>query len=180
MLRKPLKLLTILTVCAFLLPGCGAKRETPFTLHSEDCQQGNLTRYERNMGSDNPNSYTLHPPILKTDQGYYDNAMSKHLFLYYHDIASGKEILLCNKPECKHDGNEYCVATNSKYEPLAFQMYDGYLYVAAKCLTDEKLEFKLLRIAPDGSSLTEVATYYNTPAGGVDFDDGSQKIGYVE
>lgn len=180
MKHKFIKLFTILITCAALLQGCGMKTDITFTPTSEDCQQGNLTSYQKSFVSDSPNAYVLHSPILKTAQGYYDNYLSNRLFIYYHDIASGKDILLCNKPECKHDGNEYCVATNAKYEPLAYQIYDGCLYVAAKCLTDERLEFKLLRIAPDGSSLTEVATYYNTPAGSVDSEDAFQFLGFVE
>jgi len=178
--RKLFTCFTLLSVCAALLPGCGKKPESPFTIHSEDCAQGNLAEYRKAYADDNPNAYTVVAPILKTEQGYYDNAGDKNLRLYYHDISSGKDILLCNKPECKHDGNEFCVATNAKYEPLAYQIYDGYLYVAAKCLQEEKLEFKLLRIAPDGSSLTEVATYYGTLAGNAVTADNDTKIGIPE
>ncbi|MBR6478343.1 MAG: hypothetical protein IKS85_07830 [Lachnospiraceae bacterium] len=170
------KCITALLLSTVLLSGCAAKTQTAFTLHSQDCQSGNVTTYLKTY-SDNANTaYTKRTPVLKTQQGYYTNVGGKKLKLYYHDIASGKDILLCNKPECKHDGNEYCVATNAKYSPLAYQMYDGYLYVAAKCMDDEKLEYKLLRIAPDGSSLTEVAAYYSTISGTMDTEENTTQI----
>lgn len=103
-------------------------------------------------------------PIMITETGYYYNADSENggLWLHYLDKATGKDILLCAKPECKHDGNEFCVATNKKYSPLAFQLYDGAIYMAAICDGESSYDFKLVRISLDGTSMSEVTTYFST------------------
>ncbi len=103
-------------------------------------------------------------PIMETEKGYYYNAASEEggLLLHYLDKATGKDILLCSKPECKHDGNEYCVATNRKYHPISFQLYDGAIYMAAICDGESSYDFKLVRIALDGTSMSDVATYFST------------------
>ena len=104
--------------------------------------------------------------IMETDTGYYYNngynpQGHNTLGLHYVDKTSGKDIFLCSKPECKHDGNEFCVATNAKYQPFGIQLYGGYIYVAAISDGDTTHDFKLLRISLDGSSLSEVTTFYS-------------------
>lgn len=45
--------------------------------------------------------------VMETENGYYNTAMG----LAYYDKATGKSLYLCSKPECVHDGSEYCTAT---------------------------------------------------------------------
>lgn len=103
-------------------------------------------------------------PVEESENGYYYNVGSETspLGIHYVDKASGKAIVLCTKPECRHDGNEFCVATNKKYTPFAFQLYGGALYMGAICIGEDKIEVKLVRIALDGSSLSEVATIFTS------------------
>ena len=102
-------------------------------------------------------------PLMETETGYYYNDFTTSLYeLHYIDKSTGKNIILCNRPECKHDGNEFCVGTNKKYAPFGFQLHEGAIYMAAICDGESSHDFKLVRIALDGSSLSEVATVYST------------------
>ncbi len=94
--------------------------------------------------------------IRKTDKGYY--YLNKGL--RYTDAATGKDMYLCNKPECRHDGNEFCVATNEKYRFNGFCIYSGTLVAAMIEETDTQYLYKLFTIALDGSQMNELATYY--------------------
>ena len=99
-------------------------------------------------------------PIMKNDSGYfYNNPQLSTMSLRYYDATSGSTIYLCNKPECSHDGNKFCVATNDDYIPLFTCFYDNYIYVAAFYNIENEYSYKLLRIKPDGTELTEIATY---------------------
>ncbi|MBE5863135.1 MAG: hypothetical protein E7295_09840 [Lachnospiraceae bacterium] len=152
-------LLAVFLLVSLSLSGCSQKEALPLDISSDDSLPGN------------PNSLTYEHKcpyaILRSDTGYYYNE-GRTLSLHYYDLTTQKDIFLCNKPECKHDGNAYCVATNKKYTPLTFQYYDNAIFATAYCMDSKKLEFKLLRFAADGSSLSEVATYYSTNSANID------------
>ena len=152
-------LLAVFLLVSLSLLGCSQKEALPLDISSDDSLPGN------------PNSLTYEHKcpyaILRSDTGYYYNE-GRTLSLHYYDLTTQKDIFLCNKPECKHDGNAYCVATNKKYTPLTFQYYDNAIFATAYCMDSKKLEFKLLRFAADGSSLSEVATYYSTNSANID------------
>ena len=154
-------LISIVLTCV-LLPGCRQEKFTPLTFESEDSLQGNPS-YVSNYSPDGSNVMQLGNGI------YYNEGTPLNLLnLHYYDFSTQKDILLCNKPECKHDGNEFCVATNAKYHPIAFQAYNGSIFATAYCLDEEKLEFKLLCFAPDGSNLMEITTYYSTTSANIE------------
>ncbi len=149
-------LLLIISVLLLTFAGCeNAANPVRQPIASEDSQLGNTVS----------NSYDR---IMASNNGYYYNESPYVLSLHYQDAATGKDMLLCNKPECRHDGNQYCVATNANYTPIAFQYYAGSIFVCAYEIVDDTLNYKLLQIAPDGSSLSELATYFTTPASGID------------
>lgn len=104
--------------------------------------------------------------ILETDSGYYIYN-GDIIFLRYHDKASGKEIMLCDKPECAHDGSDSCTAT---YRMLRTGrnavLYDGYLYFYAVSGDGEKAEVVLYKASPDGSSLDRVGVIYSCSLNG--------------
>ena len=83
------------------------KKELSFV--SADYQRGNTSKY-------------LPEPMMKTEKGYYYYSEFYKGFRYY-DVATDKEMYLCNKPECRHDGNQFCVATNEKYRVLDYCLY---------------------------------------------------------
>lgn len=146
---------TILILCIFGCAGCKkekGKEEKEHVITSEDYVRGNTTTI-------------LQTPILVTDMGHYYYS-EKYGGWRYYDVETGQDMFLCNKPECKHDGNAFCVATNSKYRYERFTMYNEMIYATAVETTDTQYLYKLIAIALDGSQLTEVATYMTAERAG--------------
>jgi len=144
-MRRIKKLMTaVLLLCMTMcFAGCGEEK-----LVSEDFNRANIGNGVIN-------------PIMKTDTGYYYNQSSfNELSLHYYDVANGKNMYLCNKPECRHEGDEFCAATSDKYRVMDTVLYGGSLYISALEKTETAYEYKLLKAALDGSSLSEVITYF--------------------
>lgn len=97
----------------------------------------------------------IYPVGGKTEKGIY--RLWKRGIMYY-DFGLQKQIYLCNKPECKHDGNQYCVATTSKYNYLSVELYDNTLLIGAVEETDTQYVFHILTAALDGSELEDYMT----------------------
>ena len=133
----------MLCLTAFLLfAGCG-KKEIPI----ED--------YVRS----NPGTAGM-TAIMKSDTGYYYSSTEYgDLNLHYYDVASGQNIYLCSKPECRHEGDAFCTATSEKYNVNSVCFYGGSLYLSVMETTESEYVYKLLRVSEDGSELTEVVTY---------------------
>lgn len=136
----------IMVLLLSLGAGCG-KQNTA----SEDFQRANCR-----------NTYVN--SIMKTESGYYYGKINSELELHYYDSKNGKNMYLCNKPECRHDGNEFCAATSNKYTIMEMALYGDDIYINAIEQTEKTYQFKLLRASGDGSSLSEVVTYFETDA----------------
>ncbi len=155
-MRKGMAVL-LLALCMTVLTGCGEKekktdaQEKEFenvpVLAEEDFKPGNAT-------------------VFQTEKGYYYYGAREPGFRYY-DIATGKDMYLCNKPECRHDGNEFCVATNDKYVIERGGMYGDRLFATAIEETDTQFLFHLISVAPDGSELNEYVNYLTIEKTGV-------------
>ncbi len=104
--------------------------------------------------------------MMLTEQGYYYCSMENR-DLHYYDFATGTDMYLCNKPECKHDGNKFCVATNDKYRIDRVCLYGGRIFATAVEETDTAYLFKVLQIALDGSEMNEFVTYYTLEKTGI-------------
>lgn len=87
----------------------------------------------------------------------------------YYDEESGETAYLCAKPNCLHNGSDFCTATTENYLLCSQVVYlDGYVYAIA--LDQQELLKKpddcnkfptvLLRYAPDGTEITPVAQLY--------------------
>lgn len=102
--------------------------------------------------------------FIVTENGYYcfkENLETNRRGIAYAPRGTGESVYLCTRPQCLHDGNEYCVATNSKYWLLDVAYYEGALYAIANDRSDAKVgemnsSLVLLRYAPDGSSMEVV------------------------
>ncbi len=110
--------------------------------------------------------------LLKTDKGYYYYSYEKKGFRYV-DGTTGNDMFLCNKPECKHDGNQFCVATNDKYVVLGAYLYNGALIVNVVETTETEFLYKLMRVEPDGSAASEICTYYSVVKDGLLYYGGT-------
>ena len=104
--------------------------------------------------------------IFANGNGYYYYSDTYQGFRYA-DSTTGNDLYLCNKPECRHDGNEFCVATNEKYSIDRVGMYGGRIFATAIETTDTQHKFQLLSIALDGSALNEEVTYLTIEKTGV-------------
>ncbi len=132
----------------------GSGKVTKFV--SEDFVTGNH-RASSPMTNSHPH------PIMETERGYYYCERSGKLSLHFYDKTNHKDIVLCNKPECKHDGNAFCVATNKKYITGGYQLYNGRIIAVSTVFEDSNMHVKLLEISLDGSELTELASLYSIP-----------------
>lgn len=137
----------ILVLCIFGCAGCNKQKKA---------ETGN--RYDSTSGDFNEDTGRL----MITDKGYYYYSYAYGTYGYrYGDKETGNDMFLCNKPECKHDGNPFCVATNKNYRILdQHYIYDGRLITAVIDETDTNYEFKLMELALDGSEASEICTYY--------------------
>ncbi len=142
-MRKAI-VLGMLVLGLFGVAGCKKEPEKEVEYVSEDYYQGNTSKY-------------MPESMMMTDKGYYYYS-EEYGGLRFFDKTTGLEMYLCNKPECKHDGNAFCVATNDKYTVLDCCLYSNYILAYVIETTDTQQLFKVLSIAPDGSELSEVAT----------------------
>ncbi len=113
--------------------------------------------------------------IMETENGYYynwgnavyfeeENASGasreyKHL-LRYSDKETGETILVCNKPECEHNGNDSCTATYKDISVINSILYNDAIYVYGIEEDGIFIRFNLYRIAPDGSAIDKVGTVF--------------------
>lgn len=102
---RKVKYWVLVTLLSIGIAGC-AKREEGSEQKLESKLTAPVVAEDYNPGNGS---------IMKTENGYYYYDVLSGALRYY-DIASGKNMYLCNKPECKHDGNSFCVATNDKYK----------------------------------------------------------------
>ncbi len=141
-MKKKIKYYMVLLALLFALTGCG-KEEIP------------ILDYVRT----NP-ATTGMSMIMKSDTGYYYGTVSgREMELHYYDVESGQNIYLCSKPECRHDGDAFCTATNNKYHVNSVYLYGDSLYLAVVEETKEEYLYKVVRVSGDGSELSEVITY---------------------
>lgn len=139
---KALKRLGVIVMLIMLMStGCNSKETT-----MEDYVRSNPVKNDMNS-------------VMKSDTGYYYGNSVGEMSLHYYDINSGQNIFLCSKPECRHDGDVFCIATNSKYEVDKMCMYGGELYVNVVEETDTEYKYKFLKVSADGTKLTELVTY---------------------
>ena len=135
-LRKKLAGLA-LTVLVLSLAGCGEKEK-------------------KDLPEDTPWNHGFNS-IMETDIGYYSNLLDEQHLCYY-DKESGNSILLCNKPECTHEGGNDCEATYQKMQTMNTILYDGYLYILGVEDVDHVVSISLYRGALDGSSMDRIGT----------------------
>lgn len=150
MSKRKMVLTGVCLLVAVMLAGCTGKDE-PEKPEKQEVSGSISGDYNQDIGR-----------LVMTDKGCYYYSFAYGTYGYrYLDKETGNDMYLCNKPECKHDGNPFCVATNNKYMILNQEyIYDGKLIVAVVEETDTNYEFKLLELALDGSVASEICTYY--------------------
>lgn len=141
-MKKIVKGMCVMLTAVSLLAGCGKSKVV-------------MEDYVRT----NPVTWNVNG-IMKSDTGYYYAAgVGQLMSLHYYDIESGQNIFLCNKPECLHEGDDFCTATSDKYSVISTCLYGEEIYMNVVETTDTEYICKLLRVSKDGTKLSEVITY---------------------
>jgi len=110
----------------------------------------------------NPGGRLLNP-VIESDIGFYFNSTQRQqLSLRYFDKDTGKTVYLCVKPECRHDGSSYCVATDSNIEAMYTAMYDNKLYIVG---IENGDTLALYRAGLDGVEFTRLKELMDIPKG---------------
>lgn len=141
---RKLRQWTILGMLVFALTGCGAGKE------EEVFEQGNIM--------------TVYGPIMETENAYYYTTNGFRYELHYYDKATGKSIFLCNKPECSHDGNEFCAASVGDRYVMYSALYKDGIYVAALEPEENRIDKKLFKVSLDGTKVENIATFEYEPS----------------
>ena len=168
---KKTRLFSLLLCGIMILSGCGKQEESAA---------------EEKNSDDNHANHGYHA-IMETENGYYYNfgymghtksdnylgySMEHKQFLRYYDKETGETILLCNKPECEHNGSDSCTATYKKMGIINSVMYDNRIYVYAVEHSSTIISMNLYRVSLDGASIDKVGTVLeveNTLGQGVAF-----------
>ena len=96
------------------------------------------------------------------DSNYYSfNVVNMRSYYAYKDKETGKTVPLCARPNCLHDGNEYCVASTKAYSTNQLFSYENQLYTisAGRGADGDGKEVLALRYATDGTGIEELARY---------------------
>ena len=125
---------------------------------------------EENLPTNNPGVYG-NTPIMKTENGYYFIKTPSGA-LMFHDEQSEQNIYLCNKPECPHDGNDFCVSTKGRMDRKTGILHGDYIYLINTEQKEEATSYKLLRADLYGSELSEICTFYSAVEGDVNISLG--------
>lgn len=158
---QKLKLLMLSGILVLTLAGCGSETEPEYF------EQGNIS--------------TFHGPVMETENAYYYTGNYMNYELYYYDKASGKSIFLCNKPECSHDGNEFCAATAGGRYVMYTRLYKDGIYIAALEPEENRIDKKLFKVSLDGTKMETIATYGYDPASdgiGMSYDEEKYMVLY--
>lgn len=138
-------------------------------LLGQGCGQKKL----EDMAEDTPWNHG-YQAIMETEEGYYMNyscvvfpnspndVVERSAYdgcrLYYYEKQSGVDILLCNKPECQHNGGDNCEATYRFIRTVNTALYEGNLYILGLDVDGANVSLNLYRAALDGSSIDKVGT----------------------
>ncbi len=138
------------------------------------CSDNNVVRYDDSLPECAPANIS-HSPMLnmeyatmKSTEGYYyteNSTDNNKLTVYYYDPQSKVSIPLCAKPQCEHDGGDFCAATGD--EMIAYTLfYDNYIYkLCYEIVEDNMFSYTLLRSDMQGNELSVVSDIFTSPVG---------------
>lgn len=169
MKKKERKLFYVVLAWALIafsaFSGCGKKGDPDESFFE-------MTKKEKEHEKDMPWNHGLEA-IMETETGYYSSFSDERnylqaLCLRYYEKASGETILLCNKPECQHNGDDACEATYKNIQVVNALLYEGAIYILGMEKekgagvneygeqADKTVAINLYKAALDGSSIDKV------------------------
>ena len=151
----------IILMSLFLLSACGGKEG------SKDAGLGTFGGGKgKELAEDTPWNHGMHA-MMETEKGYYSSMATSNyqqtLCLRYYDKETGTTMLLCNKPECQHEGDSTCEATYKGIRVMHTALYEDAIYVLGVEDSEGTTGIHLYRAALDGSSIDKVGTVISAP-----------------
>jgi len=92
--------------------------------------------------------------IMETEAGYYSTL--ENVSLRYYDKATGVSMLLCDKPQCQHQGDDACEATYKKIQVVNACLYEGEIILEGVEKEQSTVSLNLYRAALDGSRIDKI------------------------
>ena len=86
---------------------------------------------EDGLPEDTPYNHQGSLSIMETEQGFYTNVpefLNYGINIKFTEKITHKQVYLCAKPECMHDGGEMCTATYKNLYSINSVLYDGAVY----------------------------------------------------
>lgn len=128
-----------------------------------------------NLPEDNPCNHIRSHSIMETENGYYTNLGYRGelrgnsgeinfvagISLKFIERDTDKEVYLCARPECMHNGGEMCTATYKNLHSLNSVLYGGAIYTLVVEDINESVSYSVYRSALDGSSITRVGSVFS-------------------
>lgn len=156
--KRAMRFAVCMTLAGMLL-GCGKETKTPGKLPDATGTPGEDKLVSEDAPQGGEKIMAVGNGIYGLDCNRWINEEDHTYTIHYYDINTGIKLPLCNKPECRHDGNAYCVATNRKYCVESLCTYSNRLFAAAIEETDTQYICKLLEYTLDGSETKEIVTF---------------------
>ena len=116
------------------------------------------------LPEDTPYNHCEKFSIMETEQGFYTNIngfASNGINLKFTEKGTNKQVYLCAKPECMHDGGEMCTATYKNLYSMNSVLYDGAVYTLVIENINEAVSYGIYRSALDGSAITRVGSAFS-------------------
>jgi len=136
-----------------LLCGCSKEKEMP---EDNQANHGPLAIME----TENGYYYNWGYAIYSDEENASNTSMKYKNQLRYNDKENGDTILVCNKPECEHNGSDSCTATYKNIMVINSILYNDEIYVYGVEEDGTIIRFILYRIKPDGSAIDKVGTVF--------------------
>lgn len=134
-----------------LLCGCSKQKEMP---EDNQANHGPLAIMETENGYYYNFGYAVY-----NEEALFGSRVNKNL-LRYSDKETGESILVCNRPECEHNGNDSCTATYKNITIINSIMYNNGIYIYGAEEDGTIIRLNLYHVAPDGSSIDKVGTVF--------------------
>ena len=146
----------ILTALSALLLLSGCKKQSP-----------------DDMPPDTPYNHGRYA-IMETENGFYSNAgtdiIDDTICLRFYERDTDKQVYLCARPECQHNGSENCAATYKALSCVNSVLYSGGIYVLALENSSDSVSYNLYKAELDGTAITKVGTAFSVNTSDTEYE----------
>lgn len=112
--------------------------------------------------------------VMETENGFYSNAglniIDDTICLRFYERGTDKQVYLCARPECQHNGSESCVATYKNLSCVNSVLYNGGIYVLALENSGDSVSYNLYKAELDGTAITKVGTAFSVNSSDTEYE----------